>query len=97
MNSVRCAWKCARDTKIAYDKNYDDDDESYDSFNDDDPYAKRRCPDYPDYVEEITNNYDTIVEFLVFLQSIPPIDMCLRNKRIFGFERGDCLCPFGKK
>ena len=81
-----------------YDDNYsDDDDVSYDSYDDNDPYAKSRGPEYPEYLEEITTNYETIVEFIVFVQSIPPIDMCLRNKKLFNSCRGDCFCPFGKK
>ena len=98
MDAVQYSWKCARNTKLTCDENHDDDDdEPYDSFDDDDMYAKKRGPEYPDCVDEITSNYDTIVEFLVFIQSIPPIDMGLRNKKLYNVRSGACFCPFGKK
>ena len=45
---------------------------------------------------DIRGNYNGICKFLVFTQSIPPIDMGFRCNNLYSTTSIACFCPFGK-
>ena len=96
--ALRCAWNIAQEARQVAKDSYDSDDydDSLDSDEDlNDPYCSRGIT-LPDVVYEIECSYEEITKFLVYTQSIPPIDMGLRCHMIARTTSFPCFCPFGK-
>ena len=84
-----------------YEESSDKDDSSDESSvvlsdEEDSVFSSKKGPDYPEFIQEIKCNFRTMAEFLVFTQSIPPIDMSFRNNKLFESVCGYCFCPFSK-
>ena len=97
-DALEYAWTYAKTLEDLANFNHSSSDEDSDDSDEDDgtPYTNQRGPEYPECMYEIRGNYRTLCEFLVFTQSIPPIDMGLRGRELYNNSNIACFCPFGK-